>query len=120
MLKRKIYSELLDWKNRRKNEGLKKCLLIKGARQVGKSYIVNEFGKNEYESFISINFFKNPELKEIFNEKSVDIRKYDKKSDYVLEIFNNQGNITVNKTIGKVELVKSGAKSTMLHGYGKS
>ena len=66
MLKRKIYSELLDWKKRRRDEGLKKCLLIKGARQVGKSYIVNEFGKNEYESFITINFFKNPELKEIF------------------------------------------------------
>ena len=41
--------------------------MIKGARQVGKTYIVREFGKNEYESFIEINFIKNKELKEIFS-----------------------------------------------------
>ena len=40
--------------------------MIKGARQVGKTYLVREFGKNEYESFIEINFIKNKELKEIF------------------------------------------------------
>lgn len=65
MLKRKIYNELLDWKNERKN-GLKKCLLIKGARQVGKSYIVKAFGKAEYKSSIYIDFFKEPNLKIIF------------------------------------------------------
>ena len=65
MLKRKIYSELLDWKNDRRN-GLKKCLLIKGARQVGKSYIIKAFGKAEYKSFIYIDFFKEPNLKTIF------------------------------------------------------
>ncbi len=58
--------------------------------------------------------------KEIFNEKSVDISNYKKKSDYVLEIFSKQGNIAKNKIIGDVELVKSGAKSTMLHGFGKN
>lgn len=56
----------------------------------------------------------------IFNEKSVDIRNYEKKSDYVLNVFDEQGNIAINKKIGKVELVKSGAKSTMLHGFGKA
>ena len=66
MLKRKIYSELLDWKNRRKNEGLKKCLLIKGARQVGKSYIVNEFGKNEYKEFVYVNCDSNERVRELF------------------------------------------------------
>ena len=65
MLKRKIYNELLDWKNDRRN-GLKKCLLVKGARQVGKSYIVKAFGKAEYKSFIYIDFFKEPNLKTIF------------------------------------------------------
>lgn len=58
--------------------------------------------------------------KNLFDEKSVDIRNYNKKSDYVLEVFNNQGNVASNKTIGNVELVKSGAKSTMLHGYGRA
>ena len=56
----------------------------------------------------------------IFNEKSVDIRNYEKKSDYVLNVFDEQGNIAINKKIGKVELVKSGAKSTMMHGFGKA
>ena len=65
MLKRKVYDELLEWKRERKN-GLKKCLLIKGARQVGKSYIVKAFGKAEYSSFICIDFFKQPNLKVIF------------------------------------------------------
>lgn len=67
MLKRKIYDKLLEWKKSRREEGLKKCLLIKGARQVGKTYIVEAFGKNEYKSFVSINFFKQPGLKDIFN-----------------------------------------------------
>lgn len=66
MLKRKVYRELLEWRGERKN-GLKKCLLIKGARQVGKSYIVKAFGKAEYRSFIYIDFFRQPNLKAIFN-----------------------------------------------------
>ena len=37
MLKRKVYSELLQWKDQRRTGKLKKCLLVKGARQVGKS-----------------------------------------------------------------------------------
>ena len=66
MLKRKIYSQLLNWKEQRHREKLKKCLLIKGARQVGKSFIVKEFGENEYESFIDIDFFLQPSLCKIF------------------------------------------------------
>ena len=66
MLKRKIYSKLLEWKEKRHKEGLKKCLLIKGARQVGKTFIIKEFGKNEYESFINIDFYRQKPLKHIF------------------------------------------------------
>lgn len=62
MLKRKIYQNLLEWKN----SNNKKCLIIKGARQVGKTYLVRAFGESEYESFIEINFIRQPELKEIF------------------------------------------------------
>ena len=67
MLKRKIYEEMLKWKNQRKEEGIRKCLLIKGARQVGKSFIVKEFGKREYKSFVCIDFFRQPALKAIFD-----------------------------------------------------
>ncbi len=52
-MKRKIYSQLLHWK---KTEQGKVALLIDGARRVGKSYIVEEFARNEYKSYIFIDF----------------------------------------------------------------
>lgn len=66
MLERKIYGELLAWKKKRQEEKVRKCLLIKGARQVGKSYIVKAFGEKEYDSFVCIDFYRQPELKVIF------------------------------------------------------
>ncbi len=62
MLKRKMYDRLLEWKNTKSKE----CLLIKGARQVGKTYLVREFGRAEYESFIEINFHMQSALKVVF------------------------------------------------------
>ena len=62
MLKRKIYKDLLSWKEHHKGT----CLMVKGARQVGKTFIIREFGRNEYTSFIEINFIRQPELKDIF------------------------------------------------------
>lgn len=57
-MKRKIYQQLLDWKeNRRGNV----ALLVEGARRIGKSYIVEEFGRNEYESYLLIDFNKAPQ-----------------------------------------------------------
>lgn len=44
MLKRKIYDFLLEWKKTKKHE----CLLINGARQVGKTYVIEKFGKDNY------------------------------------------------------------------------
>lgn len=62
MLKRKMYDKLLEWKKTKSRE----CLLIKGARQVGKTYLVRQFGTNEYESFIEINFHMQSSLRVIF------------------------------------------------------
>ena len=67
MLRRKIYENLLNWKSERHQEKVTKALLIKGARQVGKTYIINEFGQNEYSSYIHIDFFRQPEFKAIFD-----------------------------------------------------
>ncbi len=53
MLKRKIYDTLSEWK---KSSAGKTVLLIDGARRVGKSYIAEEFAKNEYESYILLDF----------------------------------------------------------------
>ncbi len=63
MLKRKVYDKLLEWKKSTD----KKCLIIKGARQVGKTYLIREFGKAEYKSFVEINFLSHPEYKSIFS-----------------------------------------------------
>ena len=64
MLKRKIYKTLLEWKQHKKQE----CLLVKGARQIGKTYIIDYFGKNNYASYIYINFIENPQFAEIFTD----------------------------------------------------
>ena len=63
MLKREIEDKLIEWKN--KSE--KKCLIISGARQVGKTYIVEKFAKENYENFVEINFVENPTAKKIFD-----------------------------------------------------
>jgi len=47
-MKRKIYKDLLEWKN----EKNKKPLMVFGARQVGKTYIINEFCLKEYKNYI--------------------------------------------------------------------
>lgn len=73
MLKRKITQVLHQWKENQHQE----CLLVKGARQVGKTFTISEFGRLEYEQFIAINFIESPELKAIFDGdiSSTEIKK---------------------------------------------
>lgn len=61
-MKRKIYNRLLEWKERDKGSS---ALLIEGARRIGKSYIAEEFARNEYESYMIIDFSTVP--KDIFD-----------------------------------------------------
>lgn len=64
-MKRKIYNRLLHWKKARRGEV---ALLIEGARRIGKSYIVEEFAKNEYESYLLIDFSRVPVVvRELFD-----------------------------------------------------
>lgn len=70
IFKRKIYKKMLDWKNKSKG---KTALLIEGARRIGKSTIAEEFGKNEYKSYILINFADTKEsftkdMKKVFED----------------------------------------------------
>ncbi len=73
-MRRKIYDKLLEWKrDRARNE----ALLIDGARRVGKSYIAEEFAKNEYRSYIMINFGNmTKELREIFDNYLNDLDSF--------------------------------------------
>lgn len=63
MLKRKFYDTLVDWKKKAN----KKPLFVRGARQIGKTYIIDYFGKTNYSSYIYINFLENSEYKRIFD-----------------------------------------------------
>ena len=68
MLKRKIYNELLLWKENSKGST---SVMIDGARRVGKSFIAEEFAKNEYKSYIIIDFGNAPaEILDLFNNES--------------------------------------------------
>ena len=63
-MKRTIYEKLKIWKNKKN----RKPLVIEGARQVGKTFIVNEFGNNEFDKYAYFNFDGNMPLKSIFDE----------------------------------------------------
>ncbi len=71
MFKRKIYEELIKWK--RISNG-STALLIDGARRVGKSYIAEEFAKNEYKSYILVDFGNVPnDILHLFAQESSDL-----------------------------------------------
>ena len=71
LLKRKIYSELLKWKEH-SADGF--ALLIEGARRIGKSTIVEEFAKNEYKHYLLIDFAKATDrTKQYFSDYANDL-----------------------------------------------
>ena len=62
-LKREFYDFLVGWKASKRHE----CLLVKGTRQIGKTFIIEKFGRENYESFIEINFIEEPEFAAVFD-----------------------------------------------------
>ena len=62
MLKRKATEYLKNWKENKE----KKCLIVRGARQTGKTYVVERFAEENYEEFVEINFKQTPSAAEIF------------------------------------------------------
>jgi predicted AAA+ superfamily ATPase len=63
-MKRKIYDDLVKWKNK----SGRMPLIVNGARQVGKSYILQEFGKQEFDNYIIVNLETDKALAEKFEE----------------------------------------------------
>ncbi len=63
-MERKIYQDLLRWKNSED----RKPLVLQGARQVGEIYIVNLFGAENYANVVYCNFEKEPGLKDFFTD----------------------------------------------------
>ena len=82
-MKRRIYQKLSEWKN----SADKKPLIIEGARQIGKTYIVNEFAHNEYSNSVYINF------------------EMDKNWDTIFENLNPSAIIENIKQISKINII---------------
>jgi predicted AAA+ superfamily ATPase len=61
-IKRKAYNNFLKWKNKENH----KPLMIMGARQVGKSYLIKKFGGKEYQHFIEVNLFQRKDIVELY------------------------------------------------------
>ena len=63
MLKRKIFEQLRKWKFHKN----KKCLVVQGARQTGKTFAIERFAEENYDEFVEINFKQTPSATEIFS-----------------------------------------------------
>ena len=66
-MKRQVYSQLLAWKNDKD----RKPLILDGARQVGKTWILKEFGRNEYKNVAYINCDDSPEMLSLFSDYDI-------------------------------------------------
>lgn len=78
-MERKIYQELVNWKN----TNIQKPLMVIGARQIGKTYIINEFCKNEFKEYIYINLLEQTEIIKIFQEEINTAEKFNRMKIYL-------------------------------------
>lgn len=78
-MQRKIYNELIDWKN----TNIQKPLMIIGARQIGKTYIIRDFCEKEFENNVYINLLDHPEIIKIFKEEISTKEKFSRMKIYL-------------------------------------
>ena len=78
-MKRKIYDELINWKN----TNIQKPLMIIGARQIGKTYIIKKFCEKEFDKNIYINILEHPEIIKIFKEEISTLEKFNRMKIYL-------------------------------------
>lgn len=78
-MERKIYQKLLNWKN----TNTLKPLMVIGARQIGKTYIINQFCENEFQNYIYINLLEHTEIIKIFKEEINTAEKFKRMKIYL-------------------------------------
>ncbi|MDR1014707.1 MAG: AAA family ATPase, partial [Coriobacteriales bacterium] len=105
ILKRKIYDRLLEWKQ--KDNGAS-AIFIDGARRVGKSYVSKAFAKNEYRSYILIDFAQVPkQVLAIFEEDSADLDTFFLKlSAYYRTPLHERGSVIVFDEVQQYPLAR--------------
>ena len=69
-MQRLFEKKMIDWKK----SGMKKPLMVVGARQIGKTYTIEKFAKDNFEEYLYFNLEKNSDVRNIF-EKSIDDEK---------------------------------------------
>jgi len=69
-MQRKIIQELIDWKHRAD----RRPLVVRGARQVGKTYLVEHFAHEHFQNLVCVNFDKTPEKKGLLQNRNVSRR----------------------------------------------
>lgn len=87
-MKRDFYETLINWKN----EDILTPLLVIGARQVGKTYIIDKFCKEQFDDYIYISLFDNPEVIKIFKQE---INTEEKVKQFILYLHRDIGENTV-------------------------
>lgn len=85
-MRRELYHNLIEWKK----DTRRKPLLLQGVRQVGKTWLIEHFGKNEYTNYIYVNFEETPEAKSIFSSDLIPQK--------IIENIGLWKNIKINKT----------------------
>lgn len=105
-MKRKVYKDLLEWKN----SGMKKPLMVIGARQIGKTYIINEFCKNEFEDYVYINLLEHSEIIKIFKEEINTSEKFKRMKIYLEKDINLENTIIFFDEIQESEEMISALK----------
>jgi len=88
-MRRDLYANLIKWKT----SDRRKPLILRGARQVGKTYLLKEFGRNEYETVAYFNFEEDPGLKDFFKGRIQTEKIIEKLSIYL------EANILPEKTL---------------------
>ena len=74
-MKRKIYNELIKWKENTDNI---KPLMVLGVRQAGKTYIIDEFCKREYKNYVYVNLLEQNDIIELYNSNLTSLEKFNR------------------------------------------
>ena len=101
VFKRKIYQQLLEWKE---TENGRTAILVEGARRVGKSTLVEQFAKNEYKSYILIDFNKaSKRIKALFDDL-MDIDRIFRETFYTMRSRDRAAELRSRCSVGVMDL----------------